>query len=67
MDTGIFSLVDTYISNLLNAPDAALTKTEESIETSGIPAISVSPNQGKFLHILAKLCNAKKILEIGTL
>jgi caffeoyl-CoA O-methyltransferase len=67
MINSIFSDVDNYISQLLNAPDTALTKTEESIEASGIPAISVSPNQGKFLHILAKLCNAKKILEIGTL
>src|SRR5664279_6032981 len=33
----------------------------------GIPQISVSPNQGKLLHILARLCNAKKILEVGTL
>ena len=67
MINSIFSDVDNYISKLLIAPDAALTKTEASIEASGIPAISVSPNQGKFLHILAKLCNAKKILEIGTL
>jgi predicted O-methyltransferase YrrM len=67
MDNTIFSAVDTYIANLLNPADDALTKTEASIETENIPPISVSPNQGKFLHILAKLCNAKKILEIGTL
>jgi len=67
MNNDVFSLVDTYIANLLNAPDNALTKTEESIEASNIPPISVSPNQGKFLQLLAKLCNAKKILEIGTL
>jgi len=67
MNNNIFSSVDTYISNLLNTRDKALTKTEAAIEASGIPAISVSANQGKFLHILAKLCHAKKILEIGTL
>jgi caffeoyl-CoA O-methyltransferase len=66
-NNNIFSAVDTYISNLFNPADDALTKTEESIAASNIPAISVSANQGKFLHILAKLCNAKKILEIGTL
>jgi caffeoyl-CoA O-methyltransferase len=63
----IFSSVDNYIGNLLLAPDPALANTEAAIEASGIPAISVSPNQGKFLHILARLCQAKKILEIGTL
>jgi caffeoyl-CoA O-methyltransferase len=67
MDNTIFSSVDNYISSLLIIPDAALTKTEASIESENIPPISVSPNQGKFLQILAKLCNAKKILEIGTL
>jgi caffeoyl-CoA O-methyltransferase len=67
MNNEIFSSVDNYIASLLNPADDALTKTEASIEAENIPPISVSPNQGKFLHILAKLCNAKKILEIGTL
>jgi caffeoyl-CoA O-methyltransferase len=67
MNNPIFSSVDNYIDNLFNAPDDALAKTEASITASGIPAISVSANQGKFLYMLAKLCNAKKILEIGTL
>ncbi|GAA3333341.1 hypothetical protein GCM10020331_097000 [Ectobacillus funiculus] len=34
---------------------------------AGLPAIDVSPNQGKLLHLLAKLKGAKNILEIGTL
>jgi predicted O-methyltransferase YrrM len=67
VNNDIFSSVDNYIAGLLNPADEALTKTEKSIETENIPPISVSPNQGKFLHILAKLCRAKKILEIGTL
>ena len=67
MNNDIFYSVDNYITNLLNPADEALTKTEASIESENIPPISVSPNQGKFLHILAKLCNAKRILEIGTL
>ena len=32
-----------------------------------MPQISVSPTEGKLLHVLARLCGAKKILEIGTL
>ncbi len=63
----IFSSVDNYIAELLNPADDALAKTEASIEAENIPPISVSPNQGKFLHILAKTCGAKKILEVGTL
>ena len=67
MDTALFESVDHYISNLFHDQDDCLKTTEQSIIDSGIPQISISPNQGKFLHILAKLRNAKKILEIGTL
>jgi len=67
MHKEIFGEVDSYISNLLNQPDEALEAVEKSIIDNDIPQISISPNQGKFLHILAKLCGAKKILELGTL
>jgi len=67
MNQQLFESVDQYISGLFDDEDDCLKATEQSIIESGIPQISVSPNQGKFLHILAKLCNAKKILEMGTL
>jgi caffeoyl-CoA O-methyltransferase len=67
MDANIFGAVDEYISNLFEKEDSSLKATEQSIIDSKIPAISISPNQGKFLQILARLNNAKKILEIGTL
>ena len=67
MNNSIFSKVDNYIAELFNPADAMLKNTEAAIDAAGIPSISVSPNQGKFLQLLAKCCNAKKILEIGTL
>lgn len=67
MSKELFKSVDQYINNLLVNEDDALTATEASISAANIPPISISPNQGKFLHVLARLCNAKKILEIGTL
>ncbi|MGZ4048926.1 MAG: O-methyltransferase [Bacteroidia bacterium] len=67
MDQQLFESVDQYISQLFHDEDDCLKATEQSIIESGIPQISISPNQGKFLHILAKLCDAKKILEMGTL
>ncbi|KAA9035532.1 O-methyltransferase [Ginsengibacter hankyongi] len=67
MNQQLFESVDQYIGRLFYNEDACLKETEQSIIRSGIPQISVSPNQGKFLHILARLCNAKKILEMGTL
>lgn len=67
MDTGIFEKVDHYISQLVGGEDDVLRDTLQSIRDSNIPSISVSANQGKFLQVLAKACNARKILEIGTL
>jgi len=65
--SSIFETVDGYISNLFGDEDEALRKTMQAIKDEKIPQISVSANQGKFLQVLARLCNAKKILEIGTL
>jgi caffeoyl-CoA O-methyltransferase len=63
----LFGKVDTYISDLVGHEDEVLKATVKSIEDSGIPQISVSANQGKFLQVMARVCGAKKILEIGTL
>ena len=67
MNNELFGSVDRYINNLLVPEDEVLTATEASIVEANIPTISISANQGKFLHVLARLINAKKILEIGTL
>jgi predicted O-methyltransferase YrrM len=36
-------------------------------EGAGLPDIDVSPAQGKMLHLFARMCGARRILEIGTL
>jgi caffeoyl-CoA O-methyltransferase len=67
MSKNLFEKVDDYINALLVPEDNALLETRKSIEEAGIPQISISANQGKFLHMLALLCKANSILEIGTL
>ena len=67
MDQKVFEAVDHYISDLFIPQDEALTAAEESHKLENIPLINVSPNLGKLLHLFAKLSNAKKILEVGTL
>jgi predicted O-methyltransferase YrrM len=62
-----WTAVDRYITDLLVAPDAALDEALKSSAAAGLPAIHVSPNQGKMLHLLARLQGARNILEIGTL
>jgi caffeoyl-CoA O-methyltransferase len=67
MDREIFENVDQYILKLVGGEDEALRAADRSITDENLPPISVSANQGKFLNVLAKVCRAKKILEIGTL
>ncbi len=67
MNTEIFAQVDKYISGLLAPEDKALTDTIQSLDTEGMPQHSVSPNQGKFLQVMMIACNAKRVLELGTL
>jgi predicted O-methyltransferase YrrM len=59
--------VDRYFSDKLLPNDPSLESALETSVRAGLPAISVSPNQGKLLQILAQLVGARSILEIGTL
>ena len=49
------------------ASDEALDEALRATAEAGMPAISVSPMQGKLLMLLAQSLGARKILEIGTL
>jgi predicted O-methyltransferase YrrM len=62
-----WSWVDQYINALFVPSDAALDSALETSAAAGLPPISVTPNQGKLLSILARSIGARKILEIGTL
>ena len=59
--------VDSYLTDLFVPSDPALDGVLESIATANLPLISVSPTQGKLLYILAKVMNATRVLELGTL
>jgi predicted O-methyltransferase YrrM len=62
-----WTAVDRYLNDRLVPSDAALDAALSANTAAGLPTIDVTPNQGKFLHILALLVDAKRILEIGTL
>jgi predicted O-methyltransferase YrrM len=62
-----WSSVDRYLVDTLLDPDAALDAAQRAADAAGLPAISVSAAQGKFLHLLARIRGARRILEIGTL
>ncbi len=62
-----WTTVDTYIYDVFETPDPQLEAALKSAEEAGLPPISVAPNQGKLLSILAMSLQAHSILEIGTL
>jgi predicted O-methyltransferase YrrM len=59
--------VDDYVEDRLIPPDPILDAARKASEAAGLPDIAVSPAQGKFLHLLARMQGARHILEIGTL
>src|SRR3954467_2170259 len=59
--------VDDFFTQHLLPADDALSAAMETSVTEGLPPISVTPPQGKLLHLMARMCGAKRILEIGTL
>jgi len=67
MSSRVWSDVDRYITETLVQPDEALEAALGASDAAGLPQISVSPAHGKFLWVLARLLNARRILEIGTL
>ena len=62
-----WSAVDRFFAELLTDPDPALDAALAASAAAGLPQINVSPNQGKFLHLLVRAMGARTILEIGTL
>ncbi len=67
MNDELLGRIDSYIEGLFIEDDPVLGAALEDAENAGLPEIQISPNQGKFLRLLAELCSARRILEIGTL
>lgn len=66
-DVELWKSVDRYIADQLIPSDPILDEAIAANAAAGLPSIDVAPNQGKLLHLLARIAGARKILEIGTL
>ncbi|MDX3803164.1 O-methyltransferase [Streptomyces sp. AK04-3B] len=62
-----WTAVDAYFNDLLVEEDDALRAAGAGSEAAGLPPHQVAPNQGKLLHLIARIQGARTILEIGTL
>lgn len=67
MSQKIWDAVDRYFAGALLTPDAVLDEARAAAEKAGLPDIAVAPNQGKFLHLIARATGAARILEVGSL
>ncbi len=63
----LWTAVDTYLGDLFAPHDKHFKATIKANRKAKLPAIDVSPLQGKFLQFLVHAAQAKRVLEIGLL
>ena len=59
--------ISRYITSLFAEEDPPLKQAREESPQLGLPAISIQPEEGRFLQFLVRACGARKAVEIGTL
>ena len=56
-----------YITSLFAIEDAALAQVREGVSRHGLPAIEITPEEGRFLQFLVRASGGRLALEIGAL
>jgi predicted O-methyltransferase YrrM len=59
--------VDQYFADALIPADNGFNAAIDANRKADLPAIDVTPLQGKFLEVLVRSTGARRVLEIGTL
>ncbi|MGB0953491.1 MAG: O-methyltransferase [Planctomycetota bacterium] len=59
--------VDQHFLQALLPLDPIMDQVLQNAVDAELPAINIEANQGAFLQFLARMCGAKRILELGTL
>jgi len=67
MGQELWNLVSDYVDTLFVANDSLMERILAASKAAGLPDISVTAAEGKFLMLLGRMCGARRILEIGTL
>lgn len=67
MSEETWAKVDQYLNQTLIRADSVLDAAMAANAAGGLPSIDVTATQAQFLHLLACMVNARRILEIGTL
>jgi predicted O-methyltransferase YrrM len=56
-----------YVAAHTTPEDDFLKALKRAAEAAGIPPIWIAPEQGAFMQVLLRLCQAREVVEIGTL
>ena len=59
--------LDDYVAALFAPEDRLLLDLRDEADRSGLPPISISPDEGRLLQVLLRAVGARRVLEIGTL
>jgi predicted O-methyltransferase YrrM len=62
-----WTAVDQLFEHHFVPADDAASAALAASRAAGLPAISVSPSQGKLLELFVRMLGAKRVLELGTL
>jgi predicted O-methyltransferase YrrM len=63
----LWKKVDAFYTDALVPADSALDAALAANRKAELPAIDVTPLQGKFLELMIRATGARRVLEIGTL
>lgn len=63
----LWTAVDAYLTEQLVRPDPVFDDILKRSDEAGLPAISITAPQGRFLQLLVRAMGARQVLEIGTL
>lgn len=56
-----------YLAALFAPEDEILIALREEADRTGLPPISISPDEGRLLQVLLRAIGARRVLEVGTL
>ena len=59
--------ITAFVDRVHAAHDAALARAFDAPQAHAMPAIQVSPSEGKFLGLLMRIACARRVVEVGTL
>ncbi len=67
MEPQVWNDVEEFFTEQLVLQEQSFSDALKRQNEEDLPSINVPPTQGKLLYLLAKMVNARDVLEIGTL